>query len=153
MSEAREIRKALKEELGLNARMVSVTQRSVGAVNVTIKVPVGIERVRDIAWRWEKVDRCEYTHEILSGGNTFVFVEYGDGVLNQLFDNDLIQAMDVGDEITKDGVTLERRYKDKTGLDAFYVEDRDNEEEVGETVDARYAGNAWARKRLDRREV
>lgn len=153
MNEAREIRQALKVELGLNARMVGVSQRYPGAVSVTIKVPVGIERVRDVAERWKSVDRCEYTHEILCGGNTFVNVKYEDGVLDQLYDNDLIQAMDVGDEITEDGVTLERRYKDKTGLDAFYVSDRLDWDKVGETVDARYAGRAWARQRLNQREA
>lgn len=73
-----EIRTALKNELGLNRTHVSVKSRHYGSIDVTIKTVQGWEvrdAIEEIAKRQEKVHRCDVTHEILSGGNTFVSVE------------------------------------------------------------------------------
>lgn len=78
MNEAKTIRDALKSELGLNSRQVGVRSGSC-SVDVTIKDPtVKKSTVKAIAERSEHISRCSVTQEILSGGNTFVFVGYSD---------------------------------------------------------------------------
>lgn len=80
---------AIRSELkarGWNARAVSVRadRYSMGAtIYVTVKrSDVPISTVRTIAQAQERVDRCERTGEILSGGNIFVRVEYARDVLD-----------------------------------------------------------------------
>jgi hypothetical protein len=73
--EAKEIRKELKA-LGIKPSQVSVTS-DYSSVNVRIKdLSINIEPIKTIAKKYESVRYCEYSQEILSGGNTFVFVEY-----------------------------------------------------------------------------
>lgn len=69
------IRKLLAAE-GIPARSVSV--RSDGnSVDVTIKdAAVGSDKVRAIAGQFEKIDRCQVSGEILSGGNTYVLTKH-----------------------------------------------------------------------------
>lgn len=71
------IRKELKK-LGVTNRQVSVRSRNSGydeAIDVTIKdLKVNKAKVEAIANRYEYIRRCEYSGEILSGGNTYVFV-------------------------------------------------------------------------------
>ena len=87
MTVAKAIRKALKEELGLNARKVGV-RTSLGttteAIYVTVKVPIPLEDVEKCCERFEEYDRDEVTREILAGGNTFVFVRYAEGVRQEV---------------------------------------------------------------------
>lgn len=82
------IRKALKADLGANARAVSVrsSKYSLGAtIHVTIKsARFGIADVERIARRVETVRRCEATGEILNGGNTYVSVRYADDAIAPL---------------------------------------------------------------------
>ena len=74
MNEAAEIRKELKA-IGITSRQVSV--RSDSSVNISIKdLAISIEKVKEIAMKYESVSRCHMSGEILSGGNTFVFVDY-----------------------------------------------------------------------------
>ena len=111
MTVAKAIRKALKEELGLNARKVGVRTGYGGyskSIYVTVKVPVPIKPVAEIAERQEKIWRCDYTGDILAGGNTFVFVNYAKGVLEELYDAKAIREMKPGDELCEDGVILAR---------------------------------------------
>jgi len=76
---AKTIRGILKEK-GIKA---SVRMSSGSAINIYIQdLAVDYEEVRAIARSFEKIDRCEYTHEILAGGNDFVFVNYDYEVLN-----------------------------------------------------------------------
>jgi hypothetical protein len=76
---AKEIRTALKAE-GMNAKKVGVRNHSYSmgsTVHVEIKCPlVNVSKVREIAESFQKVSVCEYTQETLSGGNTFVMVEF-----------------------------------------------------------------------------
>jgi hypothetical protein len=76
MNEAKEIRVELKNKLGYNSRQVSV--RTDGcAIRVNVKdKSIDLKPIKEIARKYEDISRCEYTHEILSGGNTFVFVNY-----------------------------------------------------------------------------
>ena len=77
---ASEVRKALKEELGLSNRKVSVRGSYCGysdALDVTVKdLMVDIKKVEKIANKFYDVDRCERSGEILQGGNTYVTVKY-----------------------------------------------------------------------------
>ena len=78
---AKEIRGILKEK-GIKA---SVVMRSGSAINIYIKdLGADYEAVREIAQSFENIRRCEYTHEILSGGNDFVFVNYDYDVLREV---------------------------------------------------------------------
>lgn len=82
---AKQIRSDLKSQLGLNSRQVSVKKTPGGAVRVKILVPtVSIDAVKKIACRYERVSHCEATGEILSGGNTFVFVLYAEEVIKHV---------------------------------------------------------------------
>ena len=89
---AAQIRKALKAELGLNARQVGVRTSPCTystAITVTIKVPIAKSKVKAIAGRAESIRRCEASGEILQGGNTYLTVEYAYGVLEALYENKL----------------------------------------------------------------
>ena len=72
---AAEIRSSLKKLLGYTNRQVSVKSDSC-AIWVKAKVAgLDLQKVYDIAMKHQLVDRCEFTGEILCGGNTFVFVD------------------------------------------------------------------------------
>lgn len=74
MDNAKELRKELKEELNLNNRKCSVTANW-HAINVTVKDETAdIDKVREIAVKYEEIERCPVTHEVLLGGNTYVNV-------------------------------------------------------------------------------
>ena len=84
MNKAKEIRQALKEQLGYNARQVSVRERQGGysySFILTVRdASVNLQKVEEFARGCESIDRCERTYEILSGGNTFVRVSVLDEV-------------------------------------------------------------------------
>lgn len=70
------IRKDLKA-LGWSGRQVSVRVCRGSSIYVTVKDPtVSLHKVEKIAMPYQSVRRCEYSGEILSGGNTFITVEY-----------------------------------------------------------------------------
>lgn len=80
-AEALVIRTALKKELGLSSKDVSVKTKSGGyssAVNVTIKTAKALsmmKKIEAIGNSEESYERDNYgAGDILSGGNTFVFV-------------------------------------------------------------------------------
>ena len=76
---AAEIRSSLKKVLGYTNRQVSVKARDC-AVWVKAKVAgLDLQKIYDIAIKYKSVDYCEITGEILSGGNTFVFVDDENG--------------------------------------------------------------------------
>lgn len=81
------VRKALKDA-GIAARDCSVTVRDSGyntAVRVKVKNPrVKLEDVRNVVNQFEEIDRDERTGEILSGCNVYMFVEYADGIFDEL---------------------------------------------------------------------
>ena len=79
MRTIQQIRQGIKSELGYNSRQVSVRENPGGlstSITVRLKKPgLDFDKIKEIAERHEKVDRCERSGEILGGGNTFVFVE------------------------------------------------------------------------------
>jgi len=108
MSNAKDIRNALKNQLGLTSQDVSV-RSSRGAIRVEIKIPTAKGPIEEIARMAEHVDRCEFSGEILAGGNTFVFVDYSDSALDGIVDVAAIEALgDDGDCLTLDRVQIDR---------------------------------------------
>ncbi len=79
---AKAIRQALKREHGWTAKHVSVRSHlySMGSsIRIVIKDATVLRpAVERIANEHESVRRCEYSGDILSGGNRFVFVEYSE---------------------------------------------------------------------------
>ena len=80
MTTAQTIKKELKEN---GIKEVSVRDNH-GHVNIEIKSnKIDIEKVEEIAGKYESYQRDEATQEILCGGNTFVFVTYSDSIYNK----------------------------------------------------------------------
>lgn len=79
--DASAIRTELKKHYGITSRQVSVRASSYSmgsSIDVTINDPaVDIREVKNAADRHEKIDRCQVTGEILSGGNRYLSVSYG----------------------------------------------------------------------------
>ena len=73
---AQALRKELKEELGLTSKQVSVRVNHGIAIDVRIKALVNPDKVEKLARKYEKIDRCHASGEILQGGNDFVSVEF-----------------------------------------------------------------------------
>ena len=78
---AAEIRGNLKKFYGITSRQVSVRAKSFSmgsAIDITVNDPaVDIREVRNAADSKEKIRYCEYSGEILSGGNRYLSVGYG----------------------------------------------------------------------------
>lgn len=73
------IRQALKEH-GYNNRKVGVRYDGY-AIWLTIKdFAIDIKEIEQLTKGYESYERDEFTSEILSGGNTFVFVNYAYGL-------------------------------------------------------------------------
>lgn len=73
------IRQALKEH-GYSNRKVGVRYDGY-AIWLTIKdLAIDIKEIEQLAKGYESYERDEFTGEILSGGNTFVFVNYAYGL-------------------------------------------------------------------------
>lgn len=74
---AQAIRKNLKAAHGYTARQVSISCSRGSAINITIKCPLVKKHLVEAAAKgYESIDRCKFSGEILSGGNTFIFVSY-----------------------------------------------------------------------------
>jgi hypothetical protein len=71
--------KAALKAAGYNQRQVSVRNRPGGlswSLVVTVRCSsVDIEKVKHVAGTFESIDRCEYSGEILGGGNIYVRVK------------------------------------------------------------------------------
>lgn len=80
---AKEIRKTIKDQLGLNSRQVSVRVGSgYGAFYIQAKTEEAeakIDQIKAIGNEYESYRTCEATGEILCGGNTFVFYTNSQG--------------------------------------------------------------------------
>lgn len=114
--DAASIRKSLKA-LGITSRQVSV-RSTAGSIFCTIKDPaVKLATVEEIARSYQHIDRDERTGDILSGGNTFVTVEYADEALAPIADRVLPQlvAIESSDE---PGII-----RDVEGLDVWFLDD------------------------------
>jgi hypothetical protein len=78
-TDTKEIRKRMKEELGYNARQVSVKQPHYSSIEFTIRdATVDEQAVEEFSNRFQNYQTDQGTGEILQGGNTFTFVRYSD---------------------------------------------------------------------------
>ena len=114
----KEMNEAIKKELkkaGYNTKDFSVSVKDAGyetSIRIKIKSPeVNKKEIEKILNHWKVVDYDERTMEILSGGNTFLFIEYLDGIFEEVsreFVADAMGAMESQDETTKifDGLYL-----------------------------------------------
>jgi len=69
----KQIREAIPE---LKHKDLSVRLEHYTAYQIDVKKVVPLSKVEAVANQYESIDRCEHSGEILSGGNTFVFVNY-----------------------------------------------------------------------------
>ena len=73
----KEIRAELKRVLGYNSKVVSVKNHHYSKIIFTIRdIKADHQIVTLFSKSFESIDRCEYTGEILSGGNIFTSVCY-----------------------------------------------------------------------------
>ena len=74
-TKAQELAKKLKAN-GITAKQVSCRAKN-GSICCNIKdVKIDPEVVKSLGDEFEDISYCQYSQEILSGGNTFVFVQY-----------------------------------------------------------------------------
>ena len=104
---AKDIRKQIKNELGLNSRQVSV-RSTAGSIRVEVKVPVAIAPIKEIAMQARRVRYCEFSGEILSGGNVFVNVSYARGALDGIVDRAAIEALEGDECLQLDKIQIDR---------------------------------------------
>ena len=93
----KEMNQAIKKELkeaGYNAKDFRVSVKDAGyetSIHIYIKnAAVRKSEIEKLLRHWEEVDRDQRTYEILAGGNTFLFIDYEYGVLEDAA-ADLIQ--------------------------------------------------------------
>jgi len=84
MKDVKEIRKQLKEELGYNARMVSVSANYSRIIFTIRDASVNKKAVEEFAIQFSNVHYDHATGEVLCGGNTFTFVRYADSVEKEI---------------------------------------------------------------------
>jgi len=103
MTDAKEIRKQLKAELGYNAKMVSVSKKH-GSIKFTIRsTDVEKKKIEAFALRFEDIQRDKATQCILRGGNTFCFVEFADTIREALIKKHFTQVESAIEKIKDDG--------------------------------------------------
>lgn len=113
---AKEIRAILKKE-GIKA---SVKTRRGGyddAVTIRVKdLTADLEKIREWTSKFESIDRCEYSMEILSGGNTFIMIDYDHDFLREKAANYLIRAQMIIDSTERGKIQTLARNGDKRVL-------------------------------------
>ena len=123
---AAEIRKKLKA-IGYNSRMVSVRSSSFsGGDDITIRmksVDVDEHKVREIAKGYEDIARDKYNGEILMGSNSFVFVEWDSGFVENGAEKYKAFAENIRDknEVTTDSFRWLRDFKSMAIWDQYGV--------------------------------
>ena len=123
---AAEIRKKLKA-ISYNSRMVSVrsSQFSGGDdINIRMKsVDVDETKVREICKSYESIDYDEYSGEILMNANSFVFVEWDSGFIENGAEKYKALAENIRDkdEVTTDSFRWLRDFKSMAVWDQYGV--------------------------------
>ena len=87
----KEINTAIKQELknaGYKASAFSVSVKDCGystSIKIKIKSPeVNRKEIEKLLNHWQEIDRDERTGEILQGCNTYLFVDYTDGIFSEV---------------------------------------------------------------------
>jgi hypothetical protein len=104
--ETKEIKKELAKALNVKFNDFSVTQPRYSSIQIDIKTLVSRSAVKAIVQKYEKINRCEATDEILLGGNTFVFVDYD--LRKATIDSTLIAQLE---QIIEDANYSENHYR------------------------------------------
>ena len=76
---AKDIKKEIVSKTTLRASDISATTSYGGyssSIRIKVKKLYPLSKIEEIANKYQKIDRDERSGEILSGGNSFVFVEY-----------------------------------------------------------------------------
>lgn len=116
---------------------------------VTIKdITIPIDEIKKLVNQFESISYDEYTHEILSGGNTFVFVEYDEDLIERIED----EYKDKATEIIRNCLINMGKYIDiGNGIkicypgDTYHV-DLDN-------IDIDKDGHSWGERPLSCRYI
>lgn len=136
--DAAAIRKALKAQ-GITSRQVSVVAENFSngsAVNILVKAPgISVATVKEIAEPFERIRRCDYTGEILSGGNRYVSIAIDHVPLDARAETFMPWLR--GMEITGDTLLP------VPGMDGFYA-GRRSEWLYALSRDGRMVGESWA---------
>ena len=107
---AAEIRATLKREHEWTSRQISVRADSFSmgsSIDVVIRDPeIPLATVKAIAEQAERIRRCEYSGEILSGGNRYVSVKYSDEAERVIGKRYEAAAQTVATTVTDGGVSL-----------------------------------------------
>jgi hypothetical protein len=70
-----EAKKLLKQN-GINTKFIKAYMHGSSLRVRIMSKEISRERVEEILYPHQRVNRCEYTGDILSGGNFFIFVGY-----------------------------------------------------------------------------
>ena len=157
---AANIRKELKKQLGVTSRQVSVRSRNSGydeAIDIKIRdLKVNKAEVEAIANRYEYIRRCEYSGEILAGGNTYVFVRLDYDALRTAKE----ELLETAKKIINDNKDLLGTNEGKTiaengELEVIYSPLNGHNAELGlyrrEEVNEEGIGTFWALHNIERR--
>ena len=99
------IRQELKKELGYNSRQVSIKSKPGGysySFIFTIRDKnVNYDKVNEFAHKYKSVSRCEYSGEILSGGNTYITVTFSDKLKDEMENKHFLKLREWVDTVDK----------------------------------------------------
>lgn len=88
LSAAQQVRNELKTKFGITSRDVSVREENCGysrSLRVRIKNPKArLLEIKEIATKHERVRYCQYSGEILSGGNFYIDVSVDEKAIDYL---------------------------------------------------------------------
>ncbi|HFI0791115.1 TPA: hypothetical protein ACGO62_001122 [Streptococcus suis] len=108
---------------GYNPKDFKVRKANPGyerSLYITIKnVTISKKEIENLVYpQFQKISRCEITQEILSGGNTYVFVEYDEDTFEELVESKTQEAEQLYNELKNlpdwDGLHIE-----KNGCDLY----------------------------------
>jgi len=96
------IRAALKDA-GFDLKKISVRVRIAGysvAVDISLKdIAISTADIEAAVAKFEKIDYCQHSGEILSGGNTFINVNYDFDVRQEAIKNKMPEAQKIWDDV------------------------------------------------------
>lgn len=94
MKTIEKVRAAVKA-LNFNNRQISIRESGNSSTRIDVKIKdlsIDAKAVKRAVDEYEKIDRCHASYEILSGGNTFIFVQYDSSVIREAAKNQLQRA-------------------------------------------------------------
>ena len=87
------------KKLGYNSRQVSVKSRNCGysdETRIEVKdLSCDIKAIEKACTKFESIDYDKYSGEILSGGNTYIFVQYDYNAINKATEANIEKAENI----------------------------------------------------------